>query len=497
MYLNKKNKTLIIFVTLFLFGIGLLTANRIFFMNNLAYGAPSGTNSMSEIADPEDDNYFKYFPMFKKAYYTLKKEYYDKDKVSAKNLFYGAIKGMLLSLDDPYSVFMEPAVAKEFAIDMTAKFGGLGIHIDIRDGWLTIVSPIEDTPAWKAGLKPNDKIVEIDGVTTRDITVEQAISKLRGKPGTKVTITIVRMGVEEPFQVTLVREEIIIKTVKSALISHKNVQYAYIRISEFSQPTAEELKKHLKENLAKKPKGMIIDLRGNPGGLLNVVVYCADFFLNDGLIVYTRGRLAENNSEFYAKKEDTIVPMDMPLIVMIDQGSASASEIFAGAMKDTGRAVILGMKSFGKGSVQKPFDFAEDASTMKFTVAKYFTPAGVVIDKVGLQPDVEEKNWYEKIDNNEKNDLYKLQFTNIIKAYLENKPVPTEQDLNKFRMELIEKDYKISLISLKWLIQMKLRETEIPKVYDLEFDDQLVKALSVMENFKNYEKKVKVYDNPK
>ncbi|NPV01875.1 MAG: S41 family peptidase [Brevinematales bacterium] len=497
MNLDKKNQALIVFIVVFVFGIGLITANRIFFMNNLAYGGSPSTNAMSEIADPEDDNYFKYFPMFKKAYYTLKKEYYDKDKVTAKNLFYGAIKGMLMALDDPYSVFMEPQLAKEFNIDMSAKFGGLGIHIDIRDGWLTIISPIEDTPAWKAGLKPNDKIVEIDGVTTRDITVMEAIAKLRGKPGTKVTITVVRQGIDEPFKVTLVREEIIIKTVKSAMIEEKNKNYGYVRISEFSMPTADELKKHLKDILSKKPSGLIIDLRGNPGGLLNVVVYCVDCFLDEGLIVYTRGRLSDNNSEFYAKKENTIVPMNMPVIVMIDQGSASASEIFAGAMKDTGRAVIVGMKSFGKGSVQKPFDFPEDSSIMKYTVAKYFTPGGNVIDKIGLQPDVEEKNWYEKIDNEEKNDLYKIQSTNFIKDFVAKHPKPTDADLNQFRQDMLKLNYKISMISLKWLVKMKIHESDMPNVYDLEFDDQLVKALNILDNFQNYAKKVKVYDNPK
>ncbi len=209
------------------------------------------------------------------------------------------------AVEDPYTTFMEPHVTQEFFIDMNAKFGGLGIHIDVRDGWLTVIAPIEDTPAWRAGLKPNDKIIEIEGKSTVGMSTVEAVAILRGDPGTKVTITIQREGIEEPFKVTLVREEINLKTVKSEIIPFQGKKYAYIKIIEFSAPTSTELKENITKMLAENPDGFIIDLRNNPGGLLSVVVDCVDMFLDKGLIVYTRGREAENNSDFFAKTRDT------------------------------------------------------------------------------------------------------------------------------------------------------------------------------------------------
>lgn len=495
---NRKLLVFTVFIMLFVFGLSLLTGNRLFYSRNFVYGETNVTNALGDTPiNPEDDNHFKYFPMLQKAYYILKKEYVVKNRVTAKNLIYGAIKGMLNSLDDPYTSFMDPEMTKEFYVDMNAKFGGVGIYIDIRDGWLTVVSPIEDTPAFRAGLKPNDNIVEIEGVSTRNITTDEAVSKLRGKPGTGVTITINRKGIEEPFKVTLVREEINIKTVKSELIQQGQEKYAYIKITQFSLPTADELETHIKKQLENKPQGIIIDLRNNPGGSLSVVVNCVDQFLDKGLIVYTRGRMSENNSDYFANKNKTIVPNEIPLVVLINQGSASASEIFAGAIQDTHRGILVGMKSFGKGSVQKTFSFPEDGSLIKYTVAKYFTPAGRVIDQVGLSPDLEEKNWYEKISEQEQNTLLKIQQTNFVSDFIKQNPKPADQDILNFKKQLEARDMGVSLSSLRWLIYLKQHESDVPSLYDLNFDDQLKKSLEVMRNYSEYTKPIKYYEDTK
>lgn len=491
---NKKITIFLVFLSGFLFGALMFSLNKIF-NTPYAYAEPVSTNSQA--ASSDEDNYFKYFKMFNESYLIIKREFYEKNALTSKNLIYGAIKGMLESLDDPYTTFMDPSVSKEFSIDVTGSFGGLGIQIDIRDGWLTVIAPMEDTPAWRAGIKPGDKIIEIEGVSTKGITVKEAIDKLRGKIGTKVTITVAREGISEPFKVTLRREEIKLRTVKTDTINYGKKKIAYIKLLEFSMPTAEEFKKQLSSSLEKHPDGLIVDLRNNPGGLLNVVTICANFFIDEGLIVYTRGRLPENNQDYRAKPEEAFVPKDLPMVVLINQGSASASEIFAGAMKDTGRAVIVGMKSFGKGSVQKTYVFPQDGSTIKYTVAKYFTPSGALIDKIGLMPDVEEKIWYETLNEEEKNSLIKMQNTNFIKEFLTENPSYTEEKLQDFRKELISKGYTISEKSLLFLIKNKKSENQIPPVYDLEFDNQLKKSLDVLESYNQYKKPFKVYNEAK
>ncbi len=493
---SKKFFILIIFLTGFLFGLGLLTVSKFFFTGAPLYADTNSTNA-ENVANPDDDNYFKFFPMFKEAFNILKREYYDKNMVVSKKLIYGAVKGMMESVDDPYTTFMDPTVSKEFSIDMTASFGGLGIQIDIRDNWLTIISPIEDTPAWKAGLKSGDKIVEIEGKSTKGISVKEAVDKMRGKPGTSITITIVREGIKDPFQVTMKREEIKLKRVKSDIIESHNKKIGYIKVDEFSITTAEELKDQLTGTLNKKPDGLIIDLRNNPGGYLNIVVSCVNYFQKEGLIVYTRGRLAENNTDFRASAGNGFVPVDLPVVVMINQGSASASEIFAGAMQDTGRAVLIGMKSYGKGSVQKTFTFPDDGSLIKYTVAKYFTPSGRSIDKVGLTPNVEEKMWYETLADDEKNSLIKIQNTNFIKEFLAENTNYDSQKLSNFQKSLEEKNYKIGTKSLKWLIKMKTTENSLPEIYDAEFDNQLDKALEVLEHYKDYKKPLTNFNEAK
>ncbi len=490
---SRKMTILIVFIAGFAFGLTLLTVSRVFFTGNPLFADTNSTNALEGYINPEDENYFRFFPMFKETYNILKREFYDKTQTTAKKLIYGAIRGMMESVNDPYTTFMDPAISKEFSIDMTGSFGGLGIQIDIRDSWLTVISPMEDTPAWRAGIKPGDRIIEIEGKTTKGITVKQAVDQMRGRPGTRVTITLSRDGITDPFKITITREEIKLRTIRTDRIEHNRKKYAFIKILEFSMPTADEFRSKLQAALKEKPDGLIVDLRNNPGGLLNVVVNVADDFLSEGLIVYTRGRLPENNSDFYATRETTFVPANLPMVILINQGSASASEIFAGAMRDTGRAVLVGMKSFGKGSVQKTYTFQDDGSIIKYTVAKYFTPSGDSIDKKGIVPNIEEKMWYETLSEEERTAMVKIQGTNFVKEFLAKNAKPDTRQTEEFRKTLADQGFKVGTKSLSWLIKMKQDEKTMPMATDTEFDNQLSKALDVLDRYEQHKKPVKVF----
>ncbi|URA09930.1 S41 family peptidase [Thermospira aquatica] len=454
--------------------------------------AQGNTLSIGQL-DPE---YTKYMNMFLSAYNIIKEQFYDEKQTTPKILFYGAIKGMLENTGDPYTTFMDPQITKEFNIDIGGTFGGLGIHIGDREGQLTVIAPIEDTPAWKAGLKPNDKILEIDGKSTAGITSSEAVNILRGKPGTKVTLTIGRKGIE-PFKVTITRAVIKVPTVKSAYIDQKQKRYGYIRLIEFSMPTAFDFKTSLEQMMKSNVSGLIIDLRNNPGGLLTAVAECANYFISNGLLVYVRGRNNQLAEDYRATPQKFLVPTKIPVVVLINEGSASASEIFAGAMQDTRRGIIVGTKSFGKGSVQQTYPFPEDGSQIKFTVAKYFTPAGRTIDKVGVQPDVEEKYWLETLSDIEKNALVKLQSTNFIKEFLNKNPSYTKADVAQFQTNLMKTGLPVPLLALEYLLYSEKIQEEIPPVYTLEYDNQLQKALEVLDNYSKYQKPIQYYQQAK
>ncbi len=304
------------------------------------------------------------------------------EPVEAKKLIYGSLRGMLSSLD-PYSTFFSPEEFKEFTTETHGEFGGLGIEITMENHKLIIVSPIEDTPAYKAGLKPGDVIIEIEGEPTEKMTLFQAVKKLRGKPGTKVTITIWRKGVEKPFKVTITRAIIKIKSVKTKELD--NGKIGYIRLTQFQENSAEDFEKALLK--FKDKEGIIIDLRNNPGGLLSVAVRIADMLLPKGdLIVYTKGRTSRSNDKFYSINEP-IVSKDLPIVVIVNKGSASASEILTGALMDNDRALSVGDKTFGKASVQTLIPLP-DGSGIKLTTAHYYTPSGKLIMNKGITPDI-------------------------------------------------------------------------------------------------------------
>ncbi|MBI5695273.1 MAG: S41 family peptidase [Nitrospirae bacterium] len=305
------------------------------------------------------------------------------EEVDAKELIYGAIKGMLNNLD-PHSSFMTPEMYKEMQVDTKGEFGGLGIQIGIKDKMLTVIAPIEDTPAYAAGILAGDKIVKIDGAQTKDMTLTEAVEKMRGPKGTKVTITVWREGFKEPKDYTLTRDIIKIKSVKSKVMD----DIGYVRVSQFQENTDTDLQKALAELDEKKVRAIVLDLRNDPGGLLNMAVDVAGEFLPTGkLVVYIKGRDGKKDEFFTANKSPRT---EMPMVVLVNEGSASASEIVAGALQDWGRAVVMGTTTFGKGSVQTVIGLS-DGSGLRLTTAKYYTPKDRSIQNTGIKPDIEVK----------------------------------------------------------------------------------------------------------
>jgi len=304
------------------------------------------------------------------------------DEVKSRELIYGAVKGMLDTLD-PHTAFMTPEAFKEMQVETSGSFGGLGIEITVKDRMLTVVAPIDGTPADRAGIQPGDRIVKIEGQLTKDLTLMDAVRKLRGPKGSKVTIGILREGILEPFEVTLVRETIEVRSVRSKDLGDG---IFYVRLSSFQERTAKDLDKALEQAQKAVATALILDLRNDPGGLLNQAVAVSDIFLDkDQLIVYTQGRLKNQDLRFTAE-HSTGYPK-WPMVVLVNGGSASASEIVAGALQDWKRAVILGTKTFGKGSVQTVIPLS-DGSGLRLTTAKYFTPRGRSIHGIGITPDI-------------------------------------------------------------------------------------------------------------
>jgi len=306
------------------------------------------------------------------------------ENVDMDKLIYGAIRGMLNTLD-PHSSFLTPEMYKEMQADTHGEFGGLGIEITIKEGELIVVSPIEDTPAYAAGVKSGDQIVKIDGKPTRDIDFMEAVRMLRGSKGEAITIGIHRAAEDKLREFTIIRDIIQVQSVKSKFLQG---HFGYVRILQFQDRTGRDLKEHLqllRHDNGDQLHGMILDLRNNPGGLLDQAVAVSDLFLGEGLIVYTEGREAEAQLSFSAQTVGT--EPDYPLIVLINGGSASAAEIVAGALQDHQRAIILGEQSFGKGSVQTVIPL-DDHSGLRLTTARYFTPSGRSIQALGIRPDI-------------------------------------------------------------------------------------------------------------
>jgi len=304
-------------------------------------------------------------------------EYVDESK-----LMYGAIKGMMDSLD-PHSTFMPPDQYRQMKVETQGEFGGVGIEVEIRRGWITVVSPLEGTPAQRAGIKPGDVIESIDGKSTRNMRLHEAVRAMRGPRGSRVKVKLRREGKKERMVIEIVRDVIKIVSVSSKILEPG---IGYVRLKRFQERTDQQLKEALQLLQKKQPlRGLILDMRNNPGGLLDQAVRVADLFLERGLIVRTMGKRGRMTEEEKAHPMGTL--KGFPMICLVNEGSASAAEIVAGALQDHRRAVVLGRRTFGKGSVQTIIDL-EDGSGLKLTIARYYTPSGRSIQEMGIEPDI-------------------------------------------------------------------------------------------------------------
>ena len=323
---------------------------------------------------------------FTEIFAKIKNDYVE--PIEDKALLENAIRGMLAGLD-PHSAYLVPEDYKELQAGTSGEFGGLGIEVGMEDGFVKVISPIDDTPADRAGVEAGDLVIRLDDTPVKGMALSDAVKIMRGKPGTDIVLTIVRDGEDAPLKITITRDVIRVTSVKSDML---DPGYGYVRISQFQSRTGDNLQEALAklEDTAGGPlKGLILDLRNNPGGVLSAAVSVSDAFLKDGIIVYTEGRLDDAKLKFNAKPTDILD--GAPMVVLVNGGSASASEIVAGALQDHQRAIIMGQKTFGKGSVQTilPMD---NGSALKLTTAKYYTPSGVSIQAKGISPDIELEN---------------------------------------------------------------------------------------------------------
>ena len=329
----------------------------------------------------EDQTVYENLQIFSDVLDIVKENYVQ--EVESEELVEGAISGMLRTLD-PHSSYLDPDAYKELQVETKGSFGGIGIEITVRDGFLTVVSPLEGTPAYELGIQAGDQILRVDGEPTKEMTLMEAVKKMRGPKGTNVVLTIMREEFTKPQDFVVTRATIAIRSVRSKTLEPG---YGYIRLSQFQSSTARDLRKEIanleKEN--KSLKGLILDLRNNPGGLLDQAVKVSDEFLNEGLIVYTGGRLKSQDMRFEAHMNTR--PHSYPIVVLVNEGSASAAEIVAGALQDHKRAVVVGVKTFGKGSVQTVMPLRNGAA-LRLTTALYYTPSGRSIQAKGIEPDI-------------------------------------------------------------------------------------------------------------
>ncbi len=425
-------------------------------------------------AEGNDENI--YFDLFQKTYYQLKNSYIEKKE--PKDLMIAAIQGMIKSLDDPHTAFLIPTQKQDLEIETSGEYGGLGIEIGVRDNKLTVISPMEDTPAERLGIKAGDRIVKIEGKPLENPDLNEVVKVLRGKPGTDVTITIERDNFNELLDFKITREVIKMKSVKYDIITN----IGYVRLTSFRKNAPEELKNALLELNKKKVKGLIMDLRNNPGGLLDVAVDVCDLFIKKGMIVSIKPRddaLMLNNllkKNFYATGQ-AIIDENEPIVVLVNHGSASASEIFAGAIKDHKRGVLIGNTTFGKGSVQSVINL-DDGYGLRFTTAYYYTPAGTKIHKIGIDPDI---SIALPQPNQDEVKLIKRIFDEkLVENFVNKNKNPSDSDMDMLMNELKTKNIILDKILIKRLVRQELYKNRKEPLYDLDYDTQLKMALQII-----------------
>ncbi|MDR1950266.1 MAG: S41 family peptidase [Spirochaetaceae bacterium] len=429
-------------------------------------------------AQGRDQDMRRYTSMLQNVFDFIRTHYVE--EVDPKALYEGAIMGMFDALGDPYSVYLHESEMTNLSENVIqGSYGGVGLYIskpvgerpDGNPPFVEVASPIEDTPGWRAGLKPGDLIVEINGEPTDVLTMDEVLTRLKGPAGVEVKL-LVRRGKNLEFPVSITRAVIEVPTVKQAMIG----EIGYVRLISFSAMTVDRTREALENFKAQGYKSLIIDLRNNYGGLLQAAVGIGDLFLEGGVVVSVKSRIPSENAVFNARRT-ALVPADIPIVVLINRGSASASEIVAGALKDRGRAYLVGEKSFGKGSVQQVYPLDVTSTGFKITTARYYTPSDVNIDKIGIPPDRE--ILFPEFTEEDAEQLNALIAANRIPAFVEENPEADPARVDSFVREL-QAEYSIDATLLRRLVRDEQNRTIIAPVYDLEYDLQLQEAVNIL-----------------
>ena len=405
------------------------------------------------------------------------------DEIDPKILYEGALKGMLDAIGDPHTLYLDSDYMRELNDTTSGSFGGVGLSISkatestpAKPAYVEVASPIDDTPGAKAGIQAGDLISAIDGMPTPSMTMNEVLQHLRGEIGTPVTVTILR-GASMKFDVTLIRALIEVPTVKYGMIEGTKIGYA--RLIQFTPDTALRLQDALDSFQKNGYTGLIIDLRDNPGGLITSAVDVADKFIDEGPIVSTKSRLLFENSQFTANKDKTTVKRNIPVVVLINKGAASASEIVSGALKDYHLAYLVGERTYGKGSVQQVIPLS-NTDGIKITMARYYTPSDMNIDKIGIPPDLEIKNLDSLSEEEEK--LYvEMVNSDIITKTVEQKPGMTEADIADAAKAIVA-EYPLDERLIRRLLRIQVQKTQTAPLYDLDYDLQLNEAIKVVQN---------------
>lgn len=451
--------------------------------NNLT--TPENASSLTKELSSER---YENLELFQKVLHFIETNYVD--PVKNKELIYGAIKGMLETLD-PHSNLMVAEAFRDMKIDTSGKFGGLGIEIGMKDNVLTVVSPIEDTPAWKAGIKPNDRIVKINGESTKGLSLTDAVAKMRGKKGTDVVLSIYREGFEKIKDVTVIRDTIKIAAVKSESLEP---EFGYVRLTTFNENAAADVKKAIDQLQSKhKLRGLVFDLRMNPGGLLDQAVEVSSLFIDDGMVVSTIGRNKDQKEIKYAKKG--MAYKDFPVAILVNSSTASAAEIVAGALQDHHRAIVMGQSTFGKGSVQTVIDLGQDLG-LKLTIARYYTPSGRSIQEKGVQPDIVLDEFDPKLlaEAKKKGETFREK---DLKGHMVNTDKPDKKDSmeNEFKKEELESlvdsgknKNKLDKVKSGGAKDSKDEDDMVPLKLNPKEDFQVKEALNYLKSYEIFKK---------
>jgi len=431
----------------------------------------------SALAQNRDAERREMMETFQRVFEFVQQNYVDETKVDSRTLMEGALKGLFDALGDPYSSYLKGEDLRVLEDTTTGEYSGIGVVISKEDGaaGAEVVTPIEGTPAYRAGVSAADLILKVNGEETRELTLNDIVDKIRGPNGTDVTLTVQR-GKSLTFDVTLRRETLELPTVKRAMLPGS---IGYLRISQFTPHTARDVSDAIKFFAQSSYRALVVDVRSNGGGRLDSVVQIADYFLDSGPIVSTRGRTRAESFVWSARASDTLVPPAVPVLVLINGGSASASEILAGALKDTGRARVIGETSYGKGTVQQIRN--EDGFEFKLTMSRYYTPAGTSIDGKGIEPDVVVKD--EGLAEGELDAYNRLIKEQRIRSFVESfqGAIPGERETTAFIESLAKEGFQIRERYLRKLVRDEVNRTNNnPPVYDLDYDVVLQKAVELL-----------------